>query len=246
VLASYFISSYMVYRGTTAGVGFAFFAQPLFDRVRMSDLRKWLDKNVPDWPRYLELRNSILKGVPTNAQLTLTLLRLGEANKSPLPPPPPPDAAPEATAREGLDMADDPNLPEEYREQLRAAAAEKQAKDAQAEQEEEEKEKEKTPKKRSRIMRLFKGECTAESVRKCNRLTLAFRCNRRCCRDGPRREPCQGDSRLRVGEAQGWRREARAGARRTRRWPLVLPRAASRQAWPAAHQHDGHDAVHLL
>jgi hypothetical protein len=29
-----------------------------------------------------------LKGVPTNAQLALTLLRIGEANKSPLPPPP--------------------------------------------------------------------------------------------------------------------------------------------------------------
>ena len=30
----------------------------------------------------------MLKGVPTNAQLTITLLRMGEANKSPLPPPP--------------------------------------------------------------------------------------------------------------------------------------------------------------
>lgn len=32
--------------------------------------------------------SSILKGVPTNAQLTITLLRIGEANKAPLPPPP--------------------------------------------------------------------------------------------------------------------------------------------------------------
>lgn len=32
--------------------------------------------------------STILKGVPTNAQLTLTLLRVGEANKAPLPPPP--------------------------------------------------------------------------------------------------------------------------------------------------------------
>ena len=30
----------------------------------------------------------MLKGVPTNAQLTITLLRIGEARKSPLPPPP--------------------------------------------------------------------------------------------------------------------------------------------------------------
>ena len=33
-------------------------------------------------------RSNILKGVPTNAQLALTLLRIGEANKAPLPPPP--------------------------------------------------------------------------------------------------------------------------------------------------------------
>ena len=32
--------------------------------------------------------------VPTNAQLTLTLLRVGEANKAPLPPPPIPGEAP--------------------------------------------------------------------------------------------------------------------------------------------------------
>ena len=32
--------------------------------------------------------SSLLKGIPTNAQLTLTLLRIGEANASPLPPPP--------------------------------------------------------------------------------------------------------------------------------------------------------------
>lgn len=31
---------------------------------------------------------TLLKGVPTNAQLTLTLLRIGEMNSSPLPPPP--------------------------------------------------------------------------------------------------------------------------------------------------------------
>ena len=34
------------------------------------------------------LNSSLLKGIPTNAQLTLTLLRIGEANASPLPPPP--------------------------------------------------------------------------------------------------------------------------------------------------------------
>lgn len=38
--------------------------------------------------------SSILKGVPTNAQLTITLLRIGEANKAPLPPPPSSDQPP--------------------------------------------------------------------------------------------------------------------------------------------------------
>lgn len=38
--------------------------------------------------------STILKGVPTNVQLTITLLRLGEANKAPLPPPPRIDQAP--------------------------------------------------------------------------------------------------------------------------------------------------------
>lgn len=32
--------------------------------------------------------SSLLKGVPTNAQLTITLLRLGEVNGAPIPPPP--------------------------------------------------------------------------------------------------------------------------------------------------------------
>lgn len=48
----------------------------------------WLNQNIPDWPKYLQLNNHILYGVPTNAQLTITLLRIGEANRAPLPPPP--------------------------------------------------------------------------------------------------------------------------------------------------------------
>ena len=38
--------------------------------------------------------SSILKGVPTNAQLAITLLRIGEANKAPIPPPPRSDEPP--------------------------------------------------------------------------------------------------------------------------------------------------------
>ncbi|KAK4619788.1 hypothetical protein CLAFUW4_10851 [Fulvia fulva] len=91
---SFFISSYMVVKGTTFGIGFGFFGDPLIWRGL-----DWLNTNFPKWQKLLELRNTLLKGVPTNAQLTITLLRIGEANKAPLPPPPyaglsPPDDEP--------------------------------------------------------------------------------------------------------------------------------------------------------
>ncbi|KAF2814806.1 uncharacterized protein BDZ99DRAFT_548967 [Mytilinidion resinicola] len=77
LLMSIFVSSYMFMKGVTFGAGFGFFGDPIISRG-------------------LEIlnRNTILKGVPTNAQLTLTLLRLGEANKAPLPPPPQTATAP--------------------------------------------------------------------------------------------------------------------------------------------------------
>ena len=98
-----------VMRGTTFFVGFGFFSDPLMMRGI-----HWLNENVPDWPKYLEIRNTLLRGVPTNAQLTVTLLRIGEANRAPLPPPPklheaPPDEPAEidkeALAESGLDAS---------------------------------------------------------------------------------------------------------------------------------------------
>lgn len=83
LLASLFTTSYMFTKINGAVIGFAFFSDPLI--WRGLDL---LNRKVPNWQKYLELRNSILKGIPTNAQLTITLLRIGEANKAPLPPPP--------------------------------------------------------------------------------------------------------------------------------------------------------------
>ncbi|KAL9020838.1 MAG: hypothetical protein Q9185_001909 [Variospora sp. 1 TL-2023] len=80
---SLFTTSAMVMKGTTFGFGAGFFSDPLLWRGL-----DWLNRNYPDWQKKLELRNSILKGVPTNAQLTITLLRIGEANRAPLPPPP--------------------------------------------------------------------------------------------------------------------------------------------------------------
>jgi hypothetical protein len=87
--ASIFISSYMFMKGVTFGVGFAFFGDPIIQRGL-----NLLNTKFPNWQKLLEVRNTILKGVPTNAQLTLTLLRVGEVNKAPLPPPPIPGEVP--------------------------------------------------------------------------------------------------------------------------------------------------------
>ncbi|KAJ9663591.1 hypothetical protein H2201_005552 [Coniosporium apollinis] len=86
---SIFISSYMFMKGVTFGAGFGFFGDPIIRRGL-----EWLNKNYPNWMKLLELRNNILRGVPTNAQLTITLLRIGEANHAPLPPPPRTSAPP--------------------------------------------------------------------------------------------------------------------------------------------------------
>lgn len=73
----------MVMKGTTFAIGFALFGDPIISRGLIL-----LNRKFPHWQKILELRNTVLKGVPTNAQLTITLLRIGEANKAPLPPPP--------------------------------------------------------------------------------------------------------------------------------------------------------------
>jgi len=83
LLLSLFVKAAWVLQGTYAISGLIFFTDPLQQRGI-----KLLNEKIPDWPKYLELRNTLLKGVPTNAQLTLTLLRIGEANRAPLPPPP--------------------------------------------------------------------------------------------------------------------------------------------------------------
>lgn len=83
LLLSLFVKAAWVVKGTYAISGLIFFTDPLQQRgIQL------LNEKIPDWPKYLELRNTLLKGVPTNAQLTITLLRVGEANRAPLPPPP--------------------------------------------------------------------------------------------------------------------------------------------------------------
>lgn len=83
LVGSFFVTSYMGVKGMTFGIGFGFFGDPIIWKGL-----DWLNRTFPNWQKLLELRNTILKGVPTNAQLTITMLRIGEANKAPLPPPP--------------------------------------------------------------------------------------------------------------------------------------------------------------
>ncbi|GAA6041850.1 hypothetical protein JCM8097_004506 [Rhodosporidiobolus ruineniae] len=70
------------------GFGFGFFGQPLI--WRGLDL---LNEKVPDWQDKLDLRNSILSKVPTNAQVVLHVVRVAERAYTPFPLPPAPPTA---------------------------------------------------------------------------------------------------------------------------------------------------------
>lgn len=94
-VVSLFTSSYVFMKANSFIIGFGFFGDPLIWRGLT-----FLTRKYPKWQKLLEIRNTLLKGVPTNAQLTLTLLRIGEANKAPLPPPPYSGAPPPMTAHE--------------------------------------------------------------------------------------------------------------------------------------------------
>ncbi|CAI7661051.1 unnamed protein product [Penicillium bialowiezense] len=82
-VASLMTSSYVLMKVSTFIFGFAFFGDPVIRRGI-----KYLNRRFPKWQKVIEIQNSLLKGIPTNAQLAVTLLRIGEANASPLPPPP--------------------------------------------------------------------------------------------------------------------------------------------------------------
>ncbi|KAJ5486698.1 hypothetical protein N7530_000998 [Penicillium desertorum] len=78
-----FTSSYWIIKLVGFALGLGFFGDPIFTYTL--DL---LNAKVPNWKGHLDLQKTLLAGVPTNAQLTLTLLRIGEINSSPLPPAP--------------------------------------------------------------------------------------------------------------------------------------------------------------
>ncbi|KAL2174051.1 uncharacterized protein P884DRAFT_210039 [Thermothelomyces heterothallicus CBS 202.75] len=81
--SSLFLTPYLLLKLLSFLAGAVFFGDPVISRCL-----DWLNRTIPNWPELLQPRNTILNGVPTNAQLTLTLLRHGEANHAPLPPPP--------------------------------------------------------------------------------------------------------------------------------------------------------------
>lgn len=82
-ISSLVLSSHFILRTVSFLVGVVFFGDPIFQWTI-----SFLNERVPNWKQELDLKKTLLKGVPTNAQLTLTLLRIGELNSSPLPPPP--------------------------------------------------------------------------------------------------------------------------------------------------------------
>ncbi|PVH73443.1 hypothetical protein DL98DRAFT_469265 [Cadophora sp. DSE1049] len=101
-LGSLFISSYMLYKGTGFAIGLGIFGDPL-----LTPALGWLNHNFPSWVELLEPKNNILRGVPTNIQLTLTLLRIGEVHNTPIPPIPT-SGADDADQKQAIDLEDIP------------------------------------------------------------------------------------------------------------------------------------------
>ncbi|RAH74425.1 uncharacterized protein BO66DRAFT_467724 [Aspergillus aculeatinus CBS 121060] len=77
------VSNDFIVRANSFTLGFIFFGGPMHQYSM-----NYLNEKFPDWKKFLDPRETILKNIPTNAQLTLTLLRLCETNNTPLPSPP--------------------------------------------------------------------------------------------------------------------------------------------------------------
>jgi hypothetical protein len=88
----------MVYKGIGFAFGFSLFGDPVISRVitmlnekfstwiQMLEPKKYFFFGLRRHDTQLMCYSNILRGVPTNNQLTLTLLRIGEAHRSPIPP----------------------------------------------------------------------------------------------------------------------------------------------------------------
>lgn len=82
-LVTIFVKMQYLARGASFLTGVLFFSQPY-----MSKAFRWFVTRYPDWMDFLQVQNTLLAGVPSNSQLALTLLRIGEEHDTPLPPPP--------------------------------------------------------------------------------------------------------------------------------------------------------------
>ncbi|SGZ27607.1 BQ5605_C026g10139 [Microbotryum silenes-dioicae] len=109
LLVTAIVPAHVWSRVSSVSFGIGFFGQPLLKRAG----RKFVEL-VPDWQEKLDLRNSILSKVPTNAQLTLHMLRVKEAAYNPLPPPPtaPTPAHVKAEIEKTADVDDSDELPD--------------------------------------------------------------------------------------------------------------------------------------
>ncbi|TBU41265.1 hypothetical protein BD309DRAFT_898423 [Dichomitus squalens] len=113
LVAAFVVPAEVVVHGTALLTGVIFFSQPILTRTYEE-----LNRRVPNWREYLELRRTLLKGVPTNAQLTATLLRIAEEAKAPLPPPPLP--RPHHTVNAARAARPDVSHPPQAAEQLKS------------------------------------------------------------------------------------------------------------------------------
>ncbi|SCO43721.1 uncharacterized protein FFNC_09350 [Fusarium fujikuroi] len=80
VILSTFTSCYMLYRVVTLALGVGFFGS-----IFLRNSYGWLKHNM---------ERIVFRGIPTDSQLTIALLRQGEHNKAPLPPSPEPKGSP--------------------------------------------------------------------------------------------------------------------------------------------------------
>lgn len=121
LLAAPFVTPALVVRGLTFILGIVLFGWPLVSTALVRSV-SYLNTSHPGWTQALDPRHHILRGVPTNAQLTITLLRVAEAQRAPIPPPPAnapgPSDDPYATefaqdeeSADETDTEDDQNLP---------------------------------------------------------------------------------------------------------------------------------------
>ncbi|KAK4684455.1 hypothetical protein P7C73_g5722, partial [Tremellales sp. Uapishka_1] len=101
-----FVPPWVFARSATFFFGVGMWAQPLIMRAGKEFIRR-----VPNWQEMMDIRNSILSGVPTDAQLTLHVLRVAEVLNAPLPRPP--NAPLEGTPKEAIKDSSPANMNED-------------------------------------------------------------------------------------------------------------------------------------